>query len=66
MDGNENLNAEGVPPERVHFVGNVMIDTLVRLLPLTDQQPCVIASISRGGLCWSHSTVRPTSMIRRR
>jgi len=27
--GNRNLAAEGVAPERVHFVGNVMIDTLV-------------------------------------
>lgn len=32
-DGNENLGHEGVPAERVHLVGNVMIDTLVRLLP---------------------------------
>ncbi len=32
-DGNENLLREGVAPERVHLVGNVMIDTLVRLLP---------------------------------
>jgi UDP-N-acetylglucosamine 2-epimerase (non-hydrolysing) len=33
MDGNQNLIREGVAPERVHLVGNVMIDTLVRLLP---------------------------------
>ena len=25
----ENLRREGIPPERVHFVGNVMIDTLL-------------------------------------
>jgi UDP-N-acetylglucosamine 2-epimerase (non-hydrolysing) len=30
-DGNENLQGEGVPAERIHFVGNVMIDTLIRL-----------------------------------
>jgi UDP-N-acetylglucosamine 2-epimerase (non-hydrolysing) len=30
---NENLRREGIAEERVHFVGNVMIDTLVRLLP---------------------------------
>ncbi len=35
-DANANLAAEGVPDSRVHFVGNVMIDTLVRLLPSTD------------------------------
>lgn len=33
LDGDENLAREGVAPEKVHFVGNVMIDTLVRLLP---------------------------------
>ncbi len=32
-DGNENLAREGVPAERVHFVGNVMIDTLAYALP---------------------------------
>lgn len=32
-DGNENLVREGVAVERVQMVGNVMIDTLVRLLP---------------------------------
>jgi UDP-N-acetylglucosamine 2-epimerase (non-hydrolysing) len=26
--GEENLRREGVPPEKIHFVGNVMIDTL--------------------------------------
>lgn len=33
-DGDENLLREGVPLEKIHFVGNVMIDTLVCLLPL--------------------------------
>lgn len=32
-DGNENLLREGVAPARIHLVGNVMIDTLMRLLP---------------------------------
>jgi UDP-N-acetylglucosamine 2-epimerase (non-hydrolysing) len=27
-DGNENLRREGIPAERVHLVGNIMIDTL--------------------------------------
>lgn len=34
QDGDENLLREGVTPEKIHLVGNVMIDTLVRLLPL--------------------------------
>ena len=33
IDGNENLEREGVPREKIHLVGNVMIDTLVRMLP---------------------------------
>ncbi len=37
-DGDKNLLKEGVPPERIHFVGNVMIDTLVRLLPKTERK----------------------------
>ncbi|PYX51230.1 MAG: UDP-N-acetylglucosamine 2-epimerase (non-hydrolyzing) [Acidobacteria bacterium] len=32
-DGDDNLTREGVSPERIHRVGNVMIDSLVRLLP---------------------------------
>jgi len=32
-DGDENLLREGIPPEKIHRVGNVMIDTVVRLLP---------------------------------
>jgi len=32
-DGDENLAREGVAPSKVHLVGNVMIDTLVRLRP---------------------------------
>ncbi|MDO9018998.1 MAG: UDP-N-acetylglucosamine 2-epimerase (non-hydrolyzing) [Deltaproteobacteria bacterium] len=31
--GDANLAREGIPPERVRFVGNVMIDTLVHQLP---------------------------------
>jgi len=37
-DGNENLLREGVAAEKVHLVGNVMIDTLVRLLPAAEQR----------------------------
>jgi UDP-N-acetylglucosamine 2-epimerase (non-hydrolysing) len=33
-DGNRNLDREGIPREKVHLVGNVMIDTLVRMLPV--------------------------------
>lgn len=32
-DGDDNLLKEGIPKSKIHFVGNVMIDTLVKLLP---------------------------------
>lgn len=36
-DGNDNLRKEGIPEHRIHLVGNVMIDTLVTMLPLARQ-----------------------------
>jgi UDP-N-acetylglucosamine 2-epimerase (non-hydrolysing) len=33
QDGNENLAREGVAAGKIHLVGNVMIDTLMRMLP---------------------------------
>lgn len=32
-DGNRNLHREGIEDEKVHLVGNVMIDTLLAMLP---------------------------------
>src|SRR5579862_4768992 len=32
-DANKNLAREGIDPSTIHFVGNVMIDTLLRMLP---------------------------------
>jgi UDP-N-acetylglucosamine 2-epimerase (non-hydrolysing) len=37
-DGDRNLRDEGIAPEKVHLVGNVMIDTIVRLLPYAKQR----------------------------
>ncbi len=36
-DGDQNLLREGIAPERIRFVGNVMVDTLVRLLPKAEK-----------------------------
>ncbi len=36
-DGDVNLQREGIAPEKIHRVGNVMIDTLVRLLPAAEK-----------------------------
>src|SRR5262249_50729209 len=35
-DGNANLLREGIAPEKIHLVGNVMIDTLIHLLPAVE------------------------------
>ncbi|MGH9544815.1 MAG: non-hydrolyzing UDP-N-acetylglucosamine 2-epimerase [Terriglobales bacterium] len=37
-DGDKNLELEGIPASKVHRVGNVMIDSLVRLLPVAIEQ----------------------------
>jgi UDP-N-acetylglucosamine 2-epimerase (non-hydrolysing) len=37
MEAEGNLRKEGIDQERIYFVGNIMIDTLVRFLPLTEQ-----------------------------
>ena len=39
VDGDENLLREGIAAPRIHCVGNVMIDTLIRLLPQAEQTP---------------------------
>ena len=38
-DGDANLLREGIPKEQIHFVGNVMIDTLLKLLPAARSLP---------------------------
>ena len=37
-DGDENLIREGIPASKIHQVGNVMIDTLIRLLPCAEER----------------------------
>jgi UDP-N-acetylglucosamine 2-epimerase (non-hydrolysing) len=37
-DANENLLREGIDPQKIFFVGNIMIDTVVSLLPLAKKK----------------------------
>lgn len=37
-DGDENLLREGIDASKIHRVGNVMIDTLIRLLPCAEER----------------------------
>ena len=38
-DGDRNLQREGIPEEKIYWVGNVMIDSLIRFLPVATQYP---------------------------
>ena len=53
-DGNDNLRREGIRDEKIYLVGNVMIDSLVRLLPsaegkhvYTSGQPYALVTLHR-------------------
>jgi UDP-N-acetylglucosamine 2-epimerase (non-hydrolysing) len=37
-EADANLIREGIPPQQIHFVGNVMIDSLLAQLPKTEQR----------------------------
>ena len=37
QDADENLKREGIPPEKIRFVGNVMIDSLLEHLKITER-----------------------------
>lgn len=37
-EADENLVREGIAAEKIHFVGNTMIDTLVRLIPFAEKR----------------------------
>jgi len=43
-DGDENLIREGIESSKIHRVGNVMIDSLVRLLPMAEK--CLPANVT--------------------
>jgi UDP-N-acetylglucosamine 2-epimerase (non-hydrolysing) len=48
-DGDVNLLREGVSADRLHFVGNVMIDSLIRLLPAprAEEEPYALVTLHR-------------------
>jgi UDP-N-acetylglucosamine 2-epimerase (non-hydrolysing) len=64
-DGDANLLREGIAPDAIHQVGNVMIDTLVRLLPQA-HLPAIDALEARYALVTLHrpSNVDDESMLR--
>ena len=58
-DGDAHLLAEGVPEAKIHRVGNVMIDTLVRLLPQARRPEGVAVEPRNYGLVTLH---RPSNV----
>lgn len=42
----DNLTREGIGSQKVHFVGNVMIDTLLRLLPKAPEPADILAKLA--------------------
>lgn len=71
-DADANLLREGVDPGRVHFVGNVMIDSLVRFRPIIQQRqnganrrPFVLVTLHRPSnvddLPWLRQTLEALS-----
>jgi UDP-N-acetylglucosamine 2-epimerase (non-hydrolysing) len=45
-DADDNLRAEGVPPAGIHFVGNIMIDSLVAMQPVVASRPHPFAKVA--------------------
>lgn len=61
-DGDDNLRREGVAEAKIHRVGNIMIDTLVRLLPRAEARSAELArrfSLGEYGLVTLH---RPSNV----
>lgn len=62
LDGDANLNREGIAKKKVFFAGNVMIDTLVRFLPAAQQRAAELRNrygLSEYGLATIH---RPSNV----
>jgi UDP-N-acetylglucosamine 2-epimerase (non-hydrolysing) len=63
-DGDENLLREGIAPEKIHRVGNVMIDSLVRLLPVaTERWPALRADLDVGENSYALVTLHRPSNV---
>jgi UDP-N-acetylglucosamine 2-epimerase (non-hydrolysing) len=63
LDGDENLMREGVSAEKIHLVGNVMIDTLVRLLPTAEKiWPALRSRLSLNGRYCLVTLHRPSNV----
>lgn len=58
--GKTNLLKEGILPEKIHFVGNVMIDTLLRHLPKAKEKSDILRQL---GLQSENGRIRPFGVV---
>ncbi|MEP6719328.1 MAG: UDP-N-acetylglucosamine 2-epimerase (non-hydrolyzing), partial [bacterium] len=61
-DAGENLRAEGIPAERIRFVGNIMIDSLLKHLPRA-KQSTVVANLGIGDRDYAVLTLHRPSNV---
>jgi UDP-N-acetylglucosamine 2-epimerase (non-hydrolysing) len=61
--GNQNLQREGVSQEKVHFVGNTMIDSLVHCYKLIDRSPLNGPAASLDGQPYFLTTIHRPSNV---
>lgn len=62
QDGDENLKAEGIPPEKIRFVGNVMIDSLFNQLKRAEESK-VREELNVAGLDYAVLTLHRPSNV---
>jgi UDP-N-acetylglucosamine 2-epimerase (non-hydrolysing) len=53
-DANRNLKREGISEEKIHFVGNIMIDTLLKFAPLINTRNKIIGDDKEYALLTLH------------
>jgi len=64
-DARANLAREGIPDERIRFVGNVMIDTLLHRLPRARERPILEETGLEEGRYAAATVHRPSNVDRR-
>jgi len=59
----ENLRAEGIGEEKIHFVGNVMIDTLRRLEPRARRESTILETLGLEGAPYAVLTLHRPELV---
>jgi len=62
-DGNANLKKEGIPEEKIHFVGNIMIDTLFRMRDIARTRSTIHDELGLNGGAYGLITLHRPSNV---